>query len=94
LQWVYGFLKGPLSKWWYSQVAQTRDGVGGEFSGVFEMERVLIQKFCEKTQAEQARLNLGKARQKTTVLKYANYFREQLLNTVTKKTTYMISSAV
>jgi hypothetical protein len=21
--WVFGFLEGPLSKWWYSQVAQT-----------------------------------------------------------------------
>jgi hypothetical protein len=26
--WVFGFLEGPLSKWWYSQVAQTGDEVG------------------------------------------------------------------
>jgi hypothetical protein len=43
------------------------------------MEKSLIQEFCGRTPAEQARLNLDKARQKTTVLKYANYFREQLL---------------
>jgi hypothetical protein len=43
------------------------------------MERALIQELCKRTPAEQARLNLDKARQKTTVLKYANYFREQLL---------------
>jgi len=77
--WVSGFLEGPLSKWWYSQVAQTGDEVGGGFSGVSEMEKSLIQEFCGRTPAEQARLNLDKARQKTTVLKYANYFREQLL---------------
>jgi hypothetical protein len=34
LYWVFGFLEGPLSKWWYSQVAQTRDEVSGGFSGV------------------------------------------------------------
>jgi hypothetical protein len=43
------------------------------------MEKSLIHEFCGRTPAEQARLNLVKARQKTTVLKYANYFREQLL---------------
>jgi hypothetical protein len=43
------------------------------------MEKSLIQEFCGRTPAEQARLNLDKARQRTTVLKYANYFREQLL---------------
>jgi hypothetical protein len=43
------------------------------------MEKSLIQEFCGRTPAEQARLNLDKARQMTTVLKYANYFREQLL---------------
>jgi hypothetical protein len=26
--WVLGFLEDPLSKWWYSQVAQTIDEVG------------------------------------------------------------------
>jgi hypothetical protein len=93
--WVSGFPEGPLSKWWYSQVAQIGDKVGGGFFGVFEMEKCLIQEFCGRTPAEQARLNLDKARekttvlkyanyldkarQKTTVLKYANYFREQLL---------------
>ena len=30
--WVCGFQEGPLSKWWYSQVAQTADEVGGGFS--------------------------------------------------------------
>jgi hypothetical protein len=43
------------------------------------MERSLIQELCGRTPAEQARLNLDKVRQKTTVLKYANYSREQLL---------------
>jgi hypothetical protein len=43
------------------------------------MEKSLIQEFCGRTPAEQARLNLDKARQKTTVLRYANYFREQVL---------------
>jgi hypothetical protein len=43
------------------------------------MEKSLIQEFCGRTPAEQARLNLDKARQKTTVIKYANYFQEQLL---------------
>jgi hypothetical protein len=41
-------LEGPLSKWWYSQVAQTGDEVGGGFSGVYEMEKSLIQEFCGK----------------------------------------------
>jgi hypothetical protein len=72
-------LEGPLSKWWYSQVAQTGDEVGGGFSGVSEVGKSSIQEFRGRTPAEQARLNLDKARQKTTVLKYANYFREQLL---------------
>jgi hypothetical protein len=40
---VSGFLEGPLSKWWYSQVAQTGDEVGGGFSGVSKMEKSLIQ---------------------------------------------------
>jgi hypothetical protein len=39
------------------------------------MERALIQQFCGRTPAEQARLNLDKARQKPRVLKYDNYFR-------------------
>jgi hypothetical protein len=43
------------------------------------MERALIQELCGKTPAEQAILNLDKARQKATKLKYANYFIEQLL---------------
>jgi hypothetical protein len=77
--WVSSFPEDPLSKWWYSQVPQTRDEVGGGFSGTSEMKRSLIQEFCGRTPAEQARLNLDKARQKTTILKYANYFREQLL---------------
>jgi hypothetical protein len=72
-------LEGPLSKWWYSQVAQTRDEVGGGLSGVSEMERAFIQEFCGRTPAEQPRLNLDKVRQKATDPKYANYFREQLL---------------
>jgi hypothetical protein len=79
VKWESGFLEGPLSKWWYSQVAQTGDEFGGGFSEVSEMERAKIQEFCGRTPAEQARLNLDKARQNTTVPKYANYFREQLL---------------
>jgi cell fate (sporulation/competence/biofilm development) regulator YmcA (YheA/YmcA/DUF963 family) len=67
----------PLSKRRYSQVAQAGDEDGGGFSGVSEMERALIKEFCGRTPAEQASLNLDKARLKTTVLKYANYFREQ-----------------
>jgi hypothetical protein len=43
------------------------------------MEKSLIQEFRGRTPAEQARLNLDKARQKITVMKYANFFREQLL---------------
>jgi hypothetical protein len=56
------------------------------------MEKSLIQEFCGKIPAEQARLNSDKARQKTTVLKYANYFREQILEL--PKITDMTSSAV
>jgi hypothetical protein len=78
--WVFGFPEGPLSKWRYSQVARIGDEVGGGFSGVYEIEKSLIQEFCGRTPAEQAKLNLDKARQKSTVLKYANYFREQLLD--------------
>jgi hypothetical protein len=62
---VYGvssFLEGPLWKSWYSQVAQTGDEVGGGFSGLFEMEKSFIQELCGRTPAEQARLNLDKAR--------------------------------
>jgi hypothetical protein len=54
-------LEGPLSKWWYSQVSQIGDEVGGGFSGVSEMEKSLIKEFCGRTPAEQARLNLDKA---------------------------------
>jgi hypothetical protein len=43
------------------------------------MEKSLIQELCGRIPAEQARLNLDKARRETTVVKYANYFREQLL---------------
>jgi hypothetical protein len=41
-------LEGPLSKWWYSKVAETRDEVGGGFFGVSEMERELILKIMRK----------------------------------------------
>jgi hypothetical protein len=60
------------------------------------MERSLLQEFCGRTPAQQARLNLDKARQKTTVLKYASIFENNYWSflTVTKKITYMISSAV
>jgi hypothetical protein len=77
--WVSSFREGPLSKWWYSQVAQIGDEVGGGFAGVSQMEKSLFHELCGRTPAEQERLSLDKARQKTTVLKYANYFREQLL---------------
>jgi hypothetical protein len=76
--WVFGFLLGPLSKCWYSHVAQTLNEVGGGFPEVCAMERALIQEFCERTPAEQARLNLDKARQKITVHKYAKYFQDRL----------------
>jgi uncharacterized protein YbgA (DUF1722 family) len=72
-------MEGPLSKWWYFQVAQTRNEVGRRFSGVSEMERALIQEFCGIVPAEQARLNSDKARQKTTVLTFVNHYREQSL---------------
>jgi hypothetical protein len=72
-------VEGPLSKWWHSQVTQTGVEVSGGFSGVSEMERALEQEFCGRAPAEQARLNLDEARQKTTILKYANYFRQELL---------------
>jgi hypothetical protein len=72
-------VEGPISKSWYSQVAHTRDKVGGGFSGVSEIERALILELCGRAPAEQASLNLDKARHKTTVMKYANYFRERLL---------------
>lgn len=77
--WASGFLYGPVSKWWYSQVASTGDEVGAGFSGISAMEEGLIQEFCGRTPAKQARINLDRATQKTTVQKYANYFREQLL---------------
>jgi hypothetical protein len=76
------FLEGPLSKWWYSQVVHTQDeNNSGGFSGVFEMEtKALTREFSGRTPAEQATFNLDKARKKTTtVLKYANHFREELL---------------
>ena len=77
--WASGFLEGPLSKWWHSRVALSGDEVGGGFNGISSMEKDIIQEFCGRTPAKQARINLDKARQKTTVQKYANYFREQLL---------------
>jgi hypothetical protein len=43
VHWVSSFLEGPLSKWWYSQVAQNGDEVGGGLSGVSEMEKSLIK---------------------------------------------------
>jgi hypothetical protein len=44
------------------------------------MERALTQELCGgRTPAEQAILNLDKARHKTTVMKYANHLWEQLL---------------
>jgi hypothetical protein len=43
------------------------------------MKRDLIRGFCGRTLAEKTKLNLDKARQKTTVLKYAFCFREHLL---------------
>jgi hypothetical protein len=43
------------------------------------MERAIIQEFCGRTPAEQARLNLDKVRQKTTAMKFTIHFREQLL---------------
>eukprot|EP00873_Tetraselmis_striata_P019281 jgi/Tetstr1/439545/TSEL_027974.t1 len=43
------------------------------------MEAALITEFCGRTPAKQARINLDRATQRTTVQKYANYFREQLL---------------
>lgn len=77
--WASGHLEGPLSKWWHSRVALSGDDVGGGYTGITAMEASIIQEFCGRTPAKQARLNLDKARQKTTVQKYANYFREQLL---------------
>lgn len=77
--WASGFLEGPLSKWWHSRVALSGDEVGGGFPGISSMEQDIIKEFCGRTPAKQARINLDKARQKTTVQKYANYFREQLL---------------
>jgi hypothetical protein len=39
----------------------------------------VIENFVGRKPAEQARLNLDKARQTGRVMKYANYFREQVL---------------
>lgn len=77
--WAAGFFDGPVSKWWYTQVATTGDEVTAGFNGINAMEEGLIQEFCGRTPAKQARINLDRATQKTTVQKYANYFREQLL---------------
>lgn len=43
------------------------------------MEAALITEFCGRTPAIQARINLDRATRRTTVQKYANYFREKLL---------------
>lgn len=77
--WASGYFNGPISKWWYAQVASTMDEVSGGFAGITAMEEALIQEFCGRTPAKQARINLDRATQRTTVQKYANYFREQLL---------------
>lgn len=55
------------------------DEVSGGMSSVTELEDRLIKNFAGRQPAEQARLNLDKARQRKNVLRYANYFREQLL---------------
>eukprot|EP00873_Tetraselmis_striata_P043987 jgi/Tetstr1/464251/TSEL_009056.t1 len=77
--WASGYFHGPVSKWWYAQVASTHDEIGGGFTGITHMEAALITEFCGRTPAKQARINLDRATQRTTVQKYANYFREQLL---------------
>ena len=77
--WFSCYLEGPLSKWWSTRIRMTGDEIGGGFSGITEMEAALVREFCGRDPAEQARINLDKAKQRSTVLKYANYFREQLL---------------
>eukprot|EP00873_Tetraselmis_striata_P038560 jgi/Tetstr1/458824/TSEL_045208.t2 len=77
--WASGYFHGPVSKWWYAQVASTHDEIGGGFTGITHMEAALITEFCGRTPAKQARINLDRATQRTTVQKYANYFREQIL---------------
>ena len=57
----------------------TGDEVAGGLSSVTDLEQAVIENFVGRKPAEQARLNLDKARQTGRVLKYANYFHEQLL---------------
>jgi len=77
--WAAGFFEGPLSKWWHQRCTMTGDEVAGGLSSVTDLEQAVIENFVGRKPAEQARLNLDKARQTGRVLKYANYFREQLL---------------
>jgi hypothetical protein len=60
--WAFGFMEGPLWKWWYSQVTQNGDEIGGGISSVSEFLKALIQKLRGETPAKHATLNLDKAR--------------------------------
>jgi hypothetical protein len=53
MYWVCGFLEGPLSKWWYSQVAQTGDEIKIEIEIVYNMYR-MRRFFTEKPDAPAA----------------------------------------
>eukprot|EP00873_Tetraselmis_striata_P038470 jgi/Tetstr1/458734/TSEL_045123.t1 len=65
---------GGTRKW---RVRTTK--LAAVLTGITHMEAALITEFCGRTPAKQARINLDRATQRTTVQKYANYFREQLL---------------
>lgn len=77
--WAAGHFDGPLQEWFHSMCVKSEDEVAGGMTSVTELEDRLITNFAGRRPAEQARLNLDKARQRRNVLRYANYFREQLL---------------
>jgi hypothetical protein len=57
----------------------TRVEVAEGLVSVTELKQAVIENFVGRKPAEQARLNLDIARQTGRLLKYANYFREQLV---------------
>eukprot|EP00873_Tetraselmis_striata_P003425 jgi/Tetstr1/423689/TSEL_014323.t1 len=63
--WASGYFHGPVSKWWYAQVASTHDEIGGGFTGITHMEAALITEFCG--QAVQAALAVEAAERETDV---------------------------
>eukprot|EP00873_Tetraselmis_striata_P017204 jgi/Tetstr1/437468/TSEL_026147.t1 len=57
--WASGYFHGPVSKWWYAQVASTHNEIGGGFTGITHMEAALITEFCGHVHREIRRKRLN-----------------------------------